>query len=60
MKRFFKSIFTKSKEDNMHMSGLTRLIISASPEERKRIYKEAARKADEDQRKLFKRHAPVR
>jgi len=54
-----KNIFKrKNKENNSEYAGLSDFLLRASPEEKKKVIMEAARRANEDQRKLFYENTP--
>jgi len=54
-----KNIFKrKNKGNNTEYAGLSDFLLRASPEEKKKIITEAARRANEDQRKLFYKNTP--
>lgn len=53
MKLLKKNRVHNPKNHSTQITGLERLVLFTSQDEKSRIYEEAARRADEDQRRLF-------
>ena len=53
--KIFDFILNRGKKSEKKTDGFADFFRNASPEEKKRVFTEAARRANEDQRELFKR-----
>jgi len=54
MKKYIKSLFNTGGKEESGKRGFADFFLNATPKEKERVFTEAARKANEDQRKFLK------
>lgn len=53
MKKYLKNLFLKTNKTLPEKRSLAEFFLHATPKEKEKVFMEAARKANEDQRKLL-------